>query len=166
MALIEPFVIGQQSCAAPRTVDEPLPTIATAGAIALVEPFITIMKGQSKTRSIDEPIPALTPNAHLYLCEPFLTKYYGTAKIQGTDEPLDTITTKDRFGLVEPEADERGVLDIRFRMLQPHELAAAMSFGKDYVFEGNKTEVVKQIGNAVPVRTAAALCGALLQGAS
>jgi DNA (cytosine-5)-methyltransferase 1 len=160
--ICEPFVIGQQSCAAPRTVDEPLPTIATSGAIALVEPFITIMKGQSKTRSIDEPIPALTTNAHLYLCEPFITQYNGKSENQGVEEPLNTITTKDRFGLVEPEADEMGVLDIRFRMLQPHELAAAMSFDKDYVFEGNKTEVVKQIGNAVPVRTAAALCGALL----
>ena len=130
MALISPFIIGQQSCAAPRSVDEPLPTIATAGAIALVEPF--------------------------------LTKYYGTAKTQGTNEPLDTITTKDRFGLVEPATDEHGVLDIRFRMLQPHELAAAMSFDKGYTFEGNKTEVIKQIGNAVPVCTATALCSSLL----
>lgn len=130
MALIEPFIIGQQSKSAPRTVDEPLPTIATKGAIALVEPF--------------------------------LTKYYGTAKTQGTDEPLDTITTKDRFGLVEPSADDRGVLDIRFRMLQPHELAAAMSFENGYRFSGNKTDQIKQIGNAVPVQLAAALCGSLL----
>jgi DNA (cytosine-5)-methyltransferase 1 len=130
MALIQPFVIGQQSKSAPRTVDEPLMTIATRGAIALVEPF--------------------------------LTKYYGTAKTQGTNEPLDTITTRDRFGLVEPSTDERGVLDIRFRMLQPHELAAAMSFGRGYKFEGNKTETIKQIGNAVPVCTATALCSSLL----
>ena len=41
---------------------------------------------------------------------------------------LDTITTKDRFGLVEPCSDGETVYDIRFRMLQPHELAAAMSF--------------------------------------
>jgi DNA (cytosine-5)-methyltransferase 1 len=47
-------------------------------------------------------------------------------------------------------------------MLQPHELAAAMSFNKDYQFSGNKTDKVKQIGNAVPVRTATALCKAIL----
>jgi DNA (cytosine-5)-methyltransferase 1 len=163
-AICEPFIIGQQSGAAPRTVDEPLPTIATAGAIALVEPFITIMKGESKTRSVDEPVPTLTTNAHLYLCEPFLAKYYGKSETQKTDEPLDTITTRDRFGLVEPAADDRGGLDIRFRMLQPHELAAAMSFESGYRFEGNKTDQIKQIGNAVPVRTAAALCRALLKG--
>lgn len=40
------------------------------------------------------------------------------------------------------------VLDIRFRMLQPHELAAATSFPKSYVFRGTREDVVKQIGNS------------------
>ncbi len=163
IGLVQPFVIGQQSCAAPRTVDDPLPTIATAGVITLVDPFITIMKGESKTRSIDEPVPTLTTNAHLYLCEPFITQYNGKSENHGVEEPLNTITTKDRFGLVLPDADGRGVIDIRFRMLQPHELAAAMSFESGYKFSGNKTEQIKQIGNAVPVQLAAALCGSLLR---
>lgn len=54
------------------------------------------------------------------------------------------------------------LLDIRFRMLQPHELAAAMSFPKTYVFTGNREQKVKQIGNAVPVGLAQALCSAIL----
>lgn len=54
-------------------------------------------------------------------------------------------------------------VDIRFRMLQPHELAAAMSFPADYRFSGNRGQVVKQIGNAAPVGVATALCGALLR---
>ncbi len=53
-------------------------------------------------------------------------------------------------------------LDIRFRMLQPHELAAAMGFPAHYHFTGNREAQVKQIGNAVPVRTAAALCRELI----
>jgi DNA (cytosine-5)-methyltransferase 1 len=80
-----------------------------------------------------------------------LVKYYGTAIGASLDEPLDTVTTKDRFGLVQFEVD--GVtygLDIRFRMLQPHELAAAMTFPASYPFTGNKSEQTKQIGNAVP----------------
>jgi DNA (cytosine-5)-methyltransferase 1 len=40
------------------------------------------------------------------------------------------------------------VLDIHFRMLQPHELAAATSFPKTYVFHGSREDVVKQIGNS------------------
>jgi DNA (cytosine-5)-methyltransferase 1 len=48
-------------------------------------------------------------------------------------------------------------------MLQPHELAAAMSFPKKYEFTGNREAKVKQIGNAVPLKTAKALCQALLK---
>jgi DNA (cytosine-5)-methyltransferase 1 len=54
------------------------------------------------------------------------------------------------------------LLDIRFRMLQPHELARAMSFPKEYKFHGSREQVVKQIGNAVPVNLAKALCKSLL----
>jgi DNA (cytosine-5)-methyltransferase 1 len=123
--LCEPFVIGQQSGASPRSTKDPLPTIATAGAIAL--------------------------------CQPFLTKYYGTAKsAQSVLEPLDTVTAKSRFALVEPRE-----MDILFRMLKPHELAAAMGF-EDYEFEGNTTEKVRQIGNAVAVEPAEALCGSMM----
>ena len=54
-------------------------------------------------------------------------------------------------------------VDIRFRMLKPHELAKAMSFDDDYKFTGNREQQVKQIGNAVAVRTAQALCEAVLR---
>jgi len=129
MALVEPFLLGQQSCAAPRDVDQPVPTIATAGAISLVEPF--------------------------------LVKYYGAGEgVSSTDDPVPTITTKDRFGLVEISGKYQ--IDIRFRMLQPHELAAAMSF-ENYTFTGTKTQQTKQIGNAVPVRLAQALCTSLMR---
>jgi DNA (cytosine-5)-methyltransferase 1 len=53
-------------------------------------------------------------------------------------------------------------LDIRFRMLQPHELALAQGFPKGYQFTGTKTDQVKQIGNAVPRRLARALVAAVL----
>jgi len=159
--LVEPVVIHTNHAGGKRShsIDRPLPTVTCGhrGEMALVEPFITVMKGNSKVRDIDSPVPTITTNPHLYLCEPFIAKYYGTAVGQSVDKPLDTITTKARFGLVEPVG-----LDIRFRMLQPHELAAAMSFDSGYVFKGNKTETVKQIGNAVPVMTAAALCRELL----
>ena len=43
-----------------------------------------------------------------------------------------------------------------------HELAAAQGFPTDYSFAGNKSEVVKQIGNSVCVGTSRALCGELI----
>ena len=50
-------------------------------------------------------------------------------------------------------------LDITFRMLQPHELAAAQGFPVDHRFAGNKGDQVRQIGNAVcpPLARALAL---------
>ena len=50
-------------------------------------------------------------------------------------------------------------------MLEWQELAAAMSFtegSRVYRFTGNKTEIVKQIGNAIPVRTGKALIREML----
>ena len=79
-------------------------------------------------------------------------------------EPLDTVTTKARFMLVEAlSGREVAELDIRTRMLQPHELAAAHSFPKGYRFVGNKEEQTKQIGNSVPVEMAAAHAEAVLK---
>ena len=59
-----------------------------------------------------------------------------------------------------PQLPDGRFIDIRLRMLKPSELAAAHSFPKDYVLTGNRSEQVKQIGNSVPVLTAAAMCSA------
>lgn len=72
--------------------------------------------------------------------------------------PLPTITTKDRFSLVVGNDP----LDIGFRMLQPHELAAATGFPNNYKFCGTKAEKVKQIGNAVPPAFARAMFSTIL----
>ena len=53
-------------------------------------------------------------------------------------------------------------LDIRFRMLQWHELAGAQGFPRGYVFTGNKKAKVKQIGNAVPPIMAKALAETMM----
>jgi DNA (cytosine-5)-methyltransferase 1 len=146
------------------SVDAPLRTLDTSNRFGIAQPFLVNLKGQSVGRSIDAPTPTITSHApHLYLAEPFLLKYNGEGGgPRSVDAPLDTITAKDRFGLVCPEMvdedDDIAVLDIRFRMLQPHELAAAMSFPEGYQFAGNRDEKVRQIGNAVPVNLAAALC--------
>lgn len=132
--IVQPFTLGQQTCSAARPVSEPIATVATAGAVALIEPMIV--------------------------------KYYGTGGTAAVTEPLSTVTTKERFALVLPVitiGDQRWLVDFRFRMLQPHELAGAQGFPKWYKFTGNKTEQVKQIGNAVPCGMAKALVRAILK---
>lgn len=91
----------------------------------------------------------------------FLAKFYGTATVADIGAPVPTITSRDRFALVQPVVNGY-TLDVRFRMLQPHELAAAMSFPAGYSFAGNKGDTIRQIGNAVDCRMAEALCGAIL----
>lgn len=76
------------------------------------------------------------------------------AAISGVDEPMPTQSTQPRHYLVQP-GDVPAVEDCGFRMLQPHEIQAAMAFPASYKVLGNKKEQVKQLGNAVtpPVMT-------------
>ncbi len=64
------------------------------------------------------------------------------------DETVPTITTLDRHALVRPQPDLQ-VDDCGFRMLQPHEIQAAMAFPSSYIVLGTNREKVRQLGNAV-----------------
>jgi DNA (cytosine-5)-methyltransferase 1 len=171
ISLVEPVLLkvthGAEDDGRPRSLDNPLPTLTTKNGIGLAEGFIVPFFGERdgqkpRSHSLDDPLPCVTSHGAGGLVEPYLTKYYGTGGAASLDEPLDTVTTKDRFGLVQPEWNGYR-LDIRFRMLQPHELAAASTFPKSYPFTGTKSEVVKQIGNAVPPMMAKALLVELLR---
>lgn len=110
----------------------------------------------------ERPLHTVTAKNHDgHLVTPYLIQYNGNSGAQSLEEPLPTATTKDRFALCVPELFPYGI-DVRFRMLQPRELAAAMGFPEDYEFAGNKTETIEQIGNAVPVNLAKSLCTELL----
>jgi DNA (cytosine-5)-methyltransferase 1 len=165
-----------------RSLSKPLETILTENHEGLVHPYIVAVNHSdtestsTRCHAVDRPLPTITTKNGYGLVNAYLTKYYSTATVQSVNEPLDTVTTKDRFALVQPalvqdlpEAEPHRLcplirlgnglfLDIRFRMLRSHELAAAMSFPKGYVFAGKQSYVVKQIGNAVPALTAKALC--------
>jgi DNA (cytosine-5)-methyltransferase 1 len=129
-------------------------------------PFFGERDGQKpRTHSVDDPLPTGTSHGAGGVVSPFLVNYYGTGHADSVEEPIGTLTTKDRYGLVTPHGIAIGdglYLDIRFRMLKPHELAAAMGFPADYQFHGAVDARVKQIGNAVEVHQAEALCFAVL----
>ncbi|MEO0797461.1 MAG: DNA cytosine methyltransferase [Verrucomicrobiota bacterium] len=173
--LAEPYLIGMEHGGSEHTSDKPLPTVTCAkgGAFAAVEPYIIPQQsGGASADSIERPVRAITSRGAEQLATPFLVKYNGTADSRPIVVPLDSVTTKDRFALVEPilaecvESKQLPVisiegkiyqLDIRLRMLQPRELARAQGFPDHYEFTGNKTEITRQIGNAVPWKTARAL---------
>jgi DNA (cytosine-5)-methyltransferase 1 len=163
--LAEPFILPNEGYFrgnTARSTNEPLNTITAGhGGGALVNPVLiqTDQTGGNGDYSqpVDKPLKTIVTKQNTALVQPYIVKYYGTGIAKSVDTPLDTVTTKDRFLLVEPKTGRAvAELDILFRMLQPHELSAAMSFPKGYRFTGTKEDAVKQIGNAVPVKLARA----------
>jgi DNA (cytosine-5)-methyltransferase 1 len=121
-----------------------------------VEPLLVEYHGTSKPYSVSLPVKTITTKDRFGLLEPMIIDYHGQSKPYPVHQPVKTITTMNKSGLVEPLTD--GVrLDIRFRMLKNHELKRAQGFSGEYKIFGNTTEQTKQIGNAVPVKTAKAL---------
>ena len=164
VGICQPFVVPMNRLAdQPHSVDRPIRTItATSSDMALCQPFIMPLnhgKGDHRAYSMANPFPTVTSMDAWSMVEPFLVKYNGTGGANPIHEPLDTVTAKDRFGLVECDGY---LLDIRFRMLQWHELSAAMGFPADYWFAGNREQKVKQIGNSVEVNQARALAKEML----
>ncbi|SHG78832.1 DNA cytosine methyltransferase [Halobaculum gomorrense] len=169
------MVMGQQSNARALDADrEPVPTIATRGAVHFIEaqPFVkprNLPRGGLHTNATyvanDRPLHTVTASNHDgHLISPFLVEYYGNSDSAPVDEPLPTVTTKDRHALCVPDLSPLG-LGLRYRMLQPRELAASQGFPADYEFVGDtKASRTAQIGNAVPVNLARALVNEALTG--
>lgn len=160
-----PLVLGQQGGAACRPIDEPCPTVATAGSIRMITPLVLGRDACAKCRPADKPMPTLTCGGAMRVITPVVIDMSHPGdknderRVVGGDEPMNTITTRNNSAAVMlPVLEDGRVIDIRIRMLKPSELAAAHSFPKDYVLTGNRGEQVKQIGNSVPVMTAAAMC--------
>jgi DNA (cytosine-5)-methyltransferase 1 len=165
-ALITPFITRYNGSHRDETdgdnrnqsLGKPISTLDTSNRFGLVEPFITCIgqsSGGNRIHSIDEPITTVVTKQEHCLVEPMLVEYSGNGSTVPVTEPVPTISTKQHFALLEGHAGAK--LDIRFRMLKPHELARAQGFPEDYRILGNITEQTKQIGNAVPVHTARAL---------
>ena len=115
--------------------------------------YLLPQHGGGQLRPATEPVPTVATSGAISL----IVEYYGTATARPVTEPLATVTTRHRFALVHAHGRQIG-----FRMLQPHELAAAQGFPAGYKFSGTKTEAVRQIGNAVPCGLARALVTAVL----
>ncbi len=177
LAMVEPFLVNvahgngedPNGIANERRVkglDEPMPTVCgSRGEMALIEPSVLPQHQGGSLRPVSQPMPTVATAGAIALVEAFLVSFYGNGQSHDIEAPVPTVTCKDRFGLVLPVIEIEGskyLLDIHFRMLQPHELALAQGFRPDYKFTGNKTEKVKQIGNAVTRRMVRAVIGANL----
>ena len=161
--------------------DEPMRTITGVHNQGLIEPYLieyhsTFTGGRERLASLDLGLPTVDCSNRFGLVEPYLIKYYGNERSgESVNLPLDTITTKERFALCVPILTKQWpghlLLDILFRMLEPHELAAAMGVPETYRFISfnqsrssrlgkhvhpmiagcTKRDAVKMIGNGVSV---------------
>lgn len=161
---LEPFLIVLRGHNAGRSLSRPMPAVTGHGAGAVVQPMLVQYYGNGQTTPTSAPLPTVTSKDHFALVEPFVvnishSKSAGTTR--SVNKPLPTVVTTEEFALCAPQINGQR-LDIRFRMLQPHELAAAQGFPKGYKFTGTREQQVKQIGNAVPTNLARALCRAML----
>lgn len=178
--LAEPFVMSITHQGGPRIrpIDAPLPTVTTAnrGELGVAQPFLVPNMSerdgqQPRMHDLLQPLPAVTATGHVQLAAPLLVRAaHGdgdgrdpASRVLDINAPLPAQTGSNEFSVVAPIV-ERARIDIHYRMLAWRELARAMSFddeGEVYEFAGNATEITKQIGNAVPGRTAKALVRAM-----
>ena len=131
--------------------------------------MVELRGGASDARSILDATASVTASGnHLGLAAPsaavdwqsLLVPYYGNGTARPVREPVGTLSTRDRYALVRGQVD---IDDVLFRMLEPHEIGRAMSFGSDYIVLGSKRERVRQYGNAVTPNCAEVIACALVE---
>lgn len=140
-----------------QTLDIPLHTLDTSNRFGLVTANIVKFRGKNIGQPIDEPLHTVTAGGnHHGLVYAFLVAYYRASIGQDLNSPLHTIPTHDRFGLVivHVNGEPYVVVDIGFRMLEPHELYAAQGFPSTYIIDGYKAN-----GKSVPKSVKVAKCG-------
>jgi DNA-cytosine methyltransferase len=156
---ISPYILPQQAGGrATHTMDEPLATITTTGATALIQGSTQLSTAKKPTKvgyirieSPDGIISYTMPISHAYNKKHSakaarILNYCGFHKMH----PIITIE------------NVCAILDIYLRMLRQEELALAQGFPADYKFAGNRSDAIRQIGNAVPSNTAEAIALAVL----
>lgn len=167
-------------------VDGPLRTMTTRSETGLA--LIAELRGGGSTaRPASDPLATVTASGNHH---GLVTTYYRNGGIRSTDEALATVTTVERHGLITPAGgtwrdratpttepiparttrESDGIAtpgvdlaDVRFRMLEPREIAAAMDFPDGYVILGNRREQVRQSGNAVTPPAARDLVAAVAE---
>lgn len=162
-ALCTPFVVDHFNGGEAEGTESPLGTQTTHARYSLVTPMVLGQQGGAECRPVDCPAPTIATSGAIRLIMPFVVDNANGGTIRGSEEPMNTVTVKDQHMGVFPMLEDGRIIDIYIRMLKPSELAAAHSFPEDYVLTGNRGQQIKQIGNSVPVMTAAAMCESALK---
>jgi DNA (cytosine-5)-methyltransferase 1 len=178
-AAAEPFVLSQASGGAPRAVSLPVPTIPCGGAHAVAQAEVGVVGAEAPANAIVFHLTHGGERKTLTEANPLPTITCANRGELGivTREIVNAVSTPETAAALE-DAHARGllfmenndparlrILRLNYRMLTARELASAMSFNDkdgDYLFTGVSGDVIRQIGNAVPVSTAKSLISAIV----
>ena len=179
-ALVSAWGVQHNTGVVGHHLEEPLSTLTTSGTQQqLAAAYLMEFRGTSEDgQPVTDPAPTICTGGgrgggHAGLVAAFLMEYYSAGgQHQSLRDPLNTVSTKGRFGLVTVTIDGRTyvITDIRHRMLQPEEMAAAheLTLPEFIVVDGKrrrltKTEATRLIGNSVPKRIARLIAEANLK---
>lgn len=146
---------------------DPIATITTEPRHALLEAFVMTNQHANRPYSTGEPMPTATTATGGG--QALVTRHNGSKGDQShlttpADEWMRTLTTTAQQSIMRRPGDvtaadiaaAREMLpEVRFRMFEPHEVAAGMAFPSDYVWQPSgmkpvsKRDKVKAAGNAV-----------------
>ena len=152
----DPFLMGLNHARTQATsaINAAWPTQTTWDDTALVSPppFLLDHVAEYRPRSLQQPMSTIVGGGnHQSLVMPpsWLLTYYSDGHLCPIDGAVPTVTTLERHGLVTAGTGPLRAHDCGFRMLEPHEIQAAMAFPQEYIVTGSRREKVKQLGNAV-----------------
>lgn len=125
---------------------DPMRTVTTRENHGLLVPYYS---GSESAKPTTQPIGTLTTRDRYALVMRNNTPRGNPAQmVTPASEPLRSLlATGPTPSLLEPTTIDPN--DCTFRMLEPHEIAAGMSFPHDYKWAGTKRERVRLAGNAV-----------------
>jgi DNA (cytosine-5)-methyltransferase 1 len=178
LASTQPYLLRQHDGrgSKPLNVDtDPMPTVATSGAIRIVAPEIKPLVQPRNGRFRDEhsnplyppesaPLHTITASNHDgHLVTPQSAYLAPKAETPLGQNPDELVEHRSNVALCLPSCFP-ATLDVKYRMLKPSELAQAQGFPPNYEFvTSSKKETTELIGNAVPVNLAYNLCQTLLE---
>ncbi|WP_158886148.1 DNA cytosine methyltransferase [Amycolatopsis anabasis] len=147
-ALLVPYY-GTASSATP--VSAPIGTLTTRDRYGVA--FVATLRGggsKREVRRVTEPLAAFCANGFHHLLVTGTRDAQDGQMRTPISEPASTFSTGGHQGLVDHEMRPKiQIEDCTFRMLEPHEIQAAMAFGADYTMTGTRRARAKQLGNAV-----------------
>lgn len=133
-----------------RSTTDPMCTVTASGNHhgLCVPPALTMTYyGQGGVRpSWDELATVTTVEKHALIMR---NNRGGAEMTTPVTEPTRTITTTGHQSLLDARRPTVDIDDVRFRMLEPTEIIAAMDFPTGYTVLGNRREKVRMAGNAV-----------------